>query len=30
LKWNLAIYIRPQRSQKDIPYHYKKGMVCRF
>jgi hypothetical protein len=26
----LAVWLRPQRSQMDIPYHFKKGMVCQF
>jgi hypothetical protein len=24
------VWLRPQRSQEDIPYHFKKGMVCQF
>jgi hypothetical protein len=24
------VLLRPQRSQEDIPYHFKKGVVCQF
>jgi hypothetical protein len=24
------VLLRPQRSQEDIPYHFKKAMVCQF
>jgi hypothetical protein len=24
----LAVKLRPQRSQEDIPYHFRNGMVC--
>jgi hypothetical protein len=26
----LAFQLRPQRSQEDISYHFKKGVVCQF
>jgi hypothetical protein len=24
------VFLRPQRSQEDMPYHFTKGMVCQF